>query len=58
MGLVDRYCTKCIYRGPWPGCNLKYCRYLEITGHKRPCPAGTGCMVRVTKKFKIKKKKG
>lgn len=58
MALVDRYCTKCIYRGSWPSGDLKYCRYLEVTGEKRPCGAGTGCTVRATKAFKIKKKKG
>ena len=49
---VDRYCRKCIYTAPviCPETRYKACDYIGVTGHRRPCPAGEGCTVRVTRK--------
>ena len=41
MSQVDAYCKGCQYLGT----NFygKWCRYNDVTGHTRGCPAGTGC---------------
>lgn len=49
IGLVDRYCRRCIYLTRVSGEKVgKACDYIGHTGHRRPCPAGTGCTVRKT----------
>lgn len=44
----DKFCEGCAFCGRINGGNdfgvgYVYCRYLFITGQRRPCPAGEGC---------------
>jgi hypothetical protein len=57
MALCDKTCNKCVYRGTWPSDAHPYCRYLEMTGHKRPCPAGAGCTAMTTRTVYRRKKR-
>lgn len=42
-------CAGCYYRrGPTQ--DSKSCDYLLIEGHRRPCPPGVECKVKITKK--------
>lgn len=34
-----------------------FCDYLHKTGHKRPCPSGDACTVRIEKKKQTRKRK-
>lgn len=57
-GLVDSSCRGCVYRGQvlhdkkGAGC----CDYILHTEHRRPCPAGSGCTERQTKRQRKEKK--
>lgn len=42
-GICDIWCEGCNYL---PKVGTICCDYLMTTGHRRPCPAGTGCTVR------------
>lgn len=42
MSQVDAYCKGCQYLGT--NSYGKWCRYNDITGHVRGCPAGEGCV--------------
>ena len=44
--VCDNYCKGCIYMGLLQS-YAKCCNYYEKTGKRRPCPAGTGCTVKV-----------
>lgn len=46
-------CEGCAYL--MDGWHVKYCDYLTITGHRRPCKGGAECKVKVTKGVKRKK---
>ena len=50
MSVITKYCDGCHYRQHFTSGGLPYCNYLCSTGHKRPCPAGDGCTVRVLRK--------
>lgn len=50
MGVCTRYCDPCIYRKKFQSGALPYCDHLCMTGKPRPCPAGDGCTVRVTRR--------
>ena len=41
MSQVDAYCKGCQYIGT--NSYGKWCRYNDVTGHVRGCPAGAGC---------------
>lgn len=41
-----RICRGCIYSSYLNG--WRVCDYIQITGKRRPCPAGVGCTVRVS----------
>lgn len=47
-------CKGCAYAVPLSG--EWYCDYLSITGHRRPCPPGEGCTVRVEAEKDLKRK--
>ena len=49
MGVCTKYCDPCVYRKSFTGGWWPYCDYLCMTGKPRPCPAGDGCTVRVTR---------
>lgn len=50
-GRCDNFCNGCIYKMFLGGGKFTpYCNYIVETGHPRPCPAGTGCTVKVTRK--------
>lgn len=49
----DPWCVKCLYYSRY----TKTCDYILIEDHSRPCPAGTGCTARKTRKDTIKMKK-
>ena len=46
--VCDRFCNGCVFKGYFNGQNLSLCEYFLRTGHRRPCPAGTGCTVKQT----------
>lgn len=50
MGVCTKYCDKCTYCKSFAGGTIPYCDYLCMTGKLRPCPAGDGCSVRVTRR--------
>ena len=50
MGVCTKYCDPCVYRKSITGGWCPYCDYLCVTGKPRPCPAGDGCTVRVTRR--------
>ena len=50
MGVCTKYCDACVYRKVFTGGWLPYCDYLCMVGERRPCPAGDGCTVRVTRR--------
>lgn len=46
--IIDPYCEGCYYCGSAGG--LHTCDYIFIADRRRPCPAGAGCTVRITRK--------
>ena len=50
MGVCTKYCDPCVYRKSFTGGWWPYCDYLCMNGKPRPCPAGDGCTVRVTRR--------
>ena len=50
MSVCTKYCDPCVYRKVFTGGWLPYCDYLCMVGKRRPCPAGDGCTVRVTRR--------
>ena len=50
MGVCTKYCDACVYRKSITGGWSPYCDYLFMVGTIRPCPAGDGCTVRVTRR--------
>ena len=50
MGVCTKYCDPCVYRKSITGGWFLCCDYLCMTGKPRPCPAGDGCTVRVTRR--------
>ena len=50
MSVCTKYCDACVYRKVFTGGWLPYCDYLCMVGKRRPCPAGDGCTVRVTRR--------
>ena len=50
MGVCTKYCDPCVYRKSISGGWCPYCDYLFMAGKPRPCPAGDGCTVRVTRR--------
>ena len=50
MGVCTKYCDACVYRKSFSGGWWPYCDYLCMNGEPRPCPAGDGCTVRVTRR--------
>lgn len=48
VSVCDSYCKGCIYSGKSQG--LPCCRYVFVEDKLRPCPAGTGCTVKLTNK--------
>lgn len=57
MGVCTKYCDPCIYRKVFTGGWLPYCDYLCMVGTRRPCPAGDGCTVRVTRRVYRKRER-
>lgn len=50
-GLCDSYCNKCVYASGVNGfAHYTVCNYYLITGIRRPCQAGDGCIVKQTGK--------
>ena len=50
MGVCTKYCDACVYRKSITGGWSPYCDYLFMVGEPRPCHAGDGCTVRVTRR--------
>lgn len=44
--MSDTYCEGCFYQKTFASLG-PYCDYLCMAGHRRPCPPGEGCTVRV-----------
>lgn len=53
--MVTKYCDNCVYKGKVAG--KPCCDYMIRTDHRRPCPAGDGCTVKVPREVKRKKAK-
>ncbi len=51
--ICDGYCKDCVYFSMVYN-DLKYCTYFFYTDERRPCPAGTGCTVKVKRKKKTR----
>lgn len=49
--VCDRFCDGCVFLA-WANGNCRVCEYFFCTGQRRPCPAGTGCIVKQTGKKK------
>ena len=43
---MANYCDGCLYRETLNGYG-QMCAYILRTGHRRPCPPGEGCTVKV-----------
>ena len=41
-----KYCEGCKYYHMVSSGTCKYCNYIFVEHHKRPCPPGKGCTVR------------
>ena len=52
----DKHCDKCFFYRKLTSGEQRYCSYLFVTGHMRPCPPGKGCTVKIPMKVKRKKK--
>lgn len=50
MSVCTKYCDVCIYRKTFTSGATPFCDYLCMIGKPRPCPAGDGCTVRVTRR--------
>lgn len=50
-------CDDCFYRCKLNGGSIGYCKYLFVTGQRRPCNPGEECTVKVSVKLKRRKKK-
>lgn len=52
MSLCTKYCDPCFYYVA----SDQLCTYYNLNGvgHRRPCPAGDGCTVRITKREYLK----
>lgn len=48
MSVCTSYCDKCAFRKIFHTV-YRYCDYLCMTNERRPCPAGDGCTVRVSR---------
>ena len=55
LNLNKNNCTDCWYRRKVGG--MPYCDYFLSTGVRRPCPAGAGCTVKISRKVYRKRKK-
>lgn len=51
--VCDKNCDNCVYY-KMIFQDLKYCAYFFDTDNRRPCPAGTGCTVKVKRKKKTR----
>jgi hypothetical protein len=53
---VNKFCDDC-----WYCCKLadglRCCNYLLKTNHRRPCPPGEGCTVKIKRKVYRRRKK-
>lgn len=51
--ICDEYCDGCAYLNRAGGTVIRCCNYYLTTGAHRPCPAGTGCIVKRSGKKQI-----
>ena len=58
MIMKSNFCDDCFYYRKFRSGNERYCNYLGMTGHRRPCPPGDGCTAKVGLKVNRRKKKG
>ena len=54
--MAKKNCDNCFYWKMVHGEGLRYCAYIFIEGHRRPCPPGDECTVKITTKVKRRKK--
>lgn len=54
--LVSKNCDNCHYCGFLVNGGVPYCKYLLVTDHRRPCPPGDGCTVKVPIKLNRKRR--
>ena len=47
MAKVCSNCDDCFYCRQLDYSMGRFCAYLFVTGHRRPCPPGDGCTVKV-----------
>lgn len=57
MAQHNKNCVDCAYRGSISGVYV-HCAYIFATGHKRPCPPGDECTVKVGCRRRHYPKKG
>ena len=59
MSVCTKYCDKCFFLKNFGGGEngLRYCDFLCMTNKRRPCPAGDGCTVFVTRREHEKKER-
>lgn len=51
-------CDNCVYYAKMRSGSHRYCTFLFRTGHRRPCPPGEGCTVKVGRVVNRRKKDG
>ncbi len=50
-----RECDGCKFQGKFSHEGIRFCDYIGITGHARPCPPGKDCTVRKVGKHEARK---
>ena len=55
VSICTNYCDNCAYKKMMSS-NYKYCDYFLMTNERRPCPAGDGCTVKVSRKVYRRKR--
>lgn len=56
--MANKFCDDCVYYVKLGCGSLRCCNCLIDTNHKRPCPPGAGCTVKISRKVYRRKRKG
>lgn len=55
--MARHYCDNCVYSSALTAISTRCCNYFLATNQRRPCPAGEGCTVKVSREVKRRKRK-
>lgn len=53
--MAKNNCDNCVYYKKINDCE-RYCSYIFVENHRRPCPPGDECTVKIARKVKRRKK--